>query len=70
MNPDNLDQLLERWAEAYRVTPAQASAMRESILRQAEPDVDPEWMWNLLRPVTKLLDGPRPLHEMMMRGYA
>jgi hypothetical protein len=70
MNADSLDLLLERWAETYRLTPAQSASVRASILRQGEPEIDPDWMWNLLRPVTTLLDGPRPLHEMMMRGYA
>jgi hypothetical protein len=70
MNADTLDQLLEHWAETYRLTPAQSASVRESVLRQAEPEIDPDWLWTLLRPVTKLVDGPRPLHETLMRGYA
>ena len=70
MTTDTLDVLLERWAATYRLTAAQSASVRAAVLRPDQPEADPEWMWTLLQPVSKLLDGPHTLHETLMRGYA
>jgi hypothetical protein len=67
-----LDDLLARWAETQRLTPAQSSAVRQAVLSaaSAEDGMDVDWLRDLLRPVTVLLDGPHGLHEVLSQGYA
>ncbi|HLZ29481.1 MAG TPA: hypothetical protein VKV73_19360 [Chloroflexota bacterium] len=64
----DVESLLTRWAGSHRLTDAQASAIRAAILQStSEPQVelDAEWFWGLLRPVTGLLDGPNQLHHRL-----
>jgi hypothetical protein len=77
MTANALEALLERWAEAYRLTPAESASIHAAVLTRSASDspaethvVDDEWLWKLLRPVTELLDGPHRLHDTLMRGYA
>ena len=67
-----LDSLLLQWAETKRLSPAQSSAIHSRVLAAAtaEEDMDVDWLRDLLRPVTSLLDGPHGLHEVLSRGYA
>jgi hypothetical protein len=68
-----LDSLLGQWADAQRLTAAQSDFVRARVLAEAasaEEDMDVDWLRDLLRPVTALLDGPHGLHEMLSRGYA
>ena len=61
----DLDALLARWAGSQRLTDAQASAVHKAILMSTgEPqlELDADWFWGLLRPVTDLLDGPNRLN--------
>jgi hypothetical protein len=65
---DPLDALLARWAGRYQLTDEQAGAVRAAILQStAEPPVelDADWLWGLLRPVTSLLDGPHRLNDRL-----
>ena len=64
----DLDELLGRWANVHRLTAARASAVRAAILEaSAEPrvELDADWLWGLLRPVTSLLDGPNRFNETL-----
>ena len=75
MTPETLDELLAHWADRYRLSNAEAVAIRDAIYRADigsvdSKDIDAAWLWNLLRPVTNLLDGPHPLYDTLMRGYA
>jgi hypothetical protein len=40
------------------------AAVRAAIV-VPETDLDADWLWGLLRPVTDLLDGPHRLHETL-----
>jgi hypothetical protein len=40
------------------------AAVRAAIV-VPETDLDTDWLWGLLRPVTDLLDGPHRLHETL-----
>jgi hypothetical protein len=65
---DPLDALLARWAGMYRLTDEQATTVRAAILEStAEPpaELDTDWFWGLLRPVTSLLDGPHRLNDRL-----
>jgi hypothetical protein len=75
MTSDALDELLARWAASYRLSAADVAAVREAVrlsasTREQITELDAEWLWDLMRPVTRLLDGPRPLIDTLMRGYA
>jgi hypothetical protein len=63
-----LDDLLAGWAEQHRLTELEAARVRNAIV-QAESELDQERLWDLLRPVTALLDGPRALHERLTQPY-
>jgi hypothetical protein len=77
---EELEALLGRWANAHRLTEARASAVHAAILAashepRAEPrfvqrdeprvELDADWLWGLLRPVTSLLDGPNRFNETL-----
>jgi hypothetical protein len=70
MTPDALDELLARWSVSYRLSAAEVASVRRTAMREEQNEIDAEWLWDLMRPVTRLLDGPRPLRETLMRGYA
>ena len=64
----DLDALLVRWAASHRLTDEQSSAVYAAILQStSEPQVelDADWFWGLLRPVTSLLDGPNRLNHTL-----
>jgi hypothetical protein len=66
--PDPFDTLLNRWGALRRLDDNQASAVRAAIRQvAAEPpaELDADWLWGLLRPVTSLLDGPNPFSETL-----
>jgi hypothetical protein len=67
--PDQLDTLLTRWAAVRRLDDKQANALHAAIVQRAaeQPpaEVDADWLWGLLRPVTSLLDGPNPFYETL-----
>jgi len=65
---DQLDALLASWASANRITDEQASTVHAAILQrtsEAQVELDVEWFWSLLRPVTALLDGPNRLNHTL-----
>lgn len=55
---DELDRLLAEWAARHRLTAEQEAQVRASVLATpvAERELDADWLWSLLRPVTALLD--------------
>lgn len=53
---DALDQLLAEWAAHYRVSHEQSAAIRSQVLRSVEAQMDADWLWRFLRPLTALLD--------------
>jgi hypothetical protein len=63
-----LDDLLAAWAGRHRLTDAEAARVRDAIVR-SEAELDQERLWDLLRPVTALLEGPHALHERLIRPY-
>jgi len=63
-----LDDLLARWAAGQRLSQVQSDAIRAVVVRDGAQDED--WLNDLLRPVTALLDGPHNLYETLSRGYA
>lgn len=54
-----LDHLLAEWAARQRLTDLQAKELRAQVLAsvQLEDDaqLDSDWLWSLLRPLTALL---------------
>ena len=66
-----LDDVVARWAQQQQLTEAESATMRSAILAGAggDSDDDPDWLWDLLKPVTALLDGPRPLREQLARAH-
>jgi hypothetical protein len=55
--PDELEQLLSEWAAHHQLSPEQSAAIRGDVLRSAaDPQLDPDWLWRFLRPLTTLLD--------------
>lgn len=62
------DDLVATWASTRQLTPAEAVRVRTAVLR-TETEEDSERLWDLLRPVTALLDGPRSLSETLSRAY-
>lgn len=68
-----LDDLLAQWANRHALTAAEIDRVRSvalgtSAVKAGEPDV--EWMWDLLRPVTALLNGPHRLQDRLMKPYS
>jgi hypothetical protein len=63
-----LDDLLARWAASQRLSQVQSDAIRAAVVRDGANDED--WLNDLLRPVTALLDGPHNLYETLSRGYS
>ena len=63
-----LDDLLARWAASQRLTQAQSDTIRATVMREGAEDQD--WLSDLLRPVTALLDGPHNLYDTLSRAYA
>jgi hypothetical protein len=63
-----LDDLVREWAAHQQLGPDEARRVRNAIVRPA-PDVDSDWLWDLLTPVTALIDGPRSLKETLGRAY-
>jgi hypothetical protein len=63
-----LDELVSRWSAQQQLTNAEILAVRNAIVRP-ESERDAEWLWDLLTPVTALLDGPRSLSETLGRAY-
>jgi len=53
---DVLERLLAEWAAYYRLSPEQAAAIRSEVLRNADPQLEADWLWRFLRPLTALLD--------------
>jgi hypothetical protein len=73
MNESTLDRLLEQWAATQRLTEADLARIRATVMSHHHSeanDIDSDRMWDLLRPVTRLLRGPHSLHDTLMRGYA
>jgi hypothetical protein len=64
-----LDELLAAWAAGNQLTDAQSAALRAQILATNSDEADVEWLWDMLRPVTRLLDGPHRLQDMLARPY-
>jgi hypothetical protein len=64
-----LDDLLSQWATARRVTIGDAARIRQRVLADQPAELDADWLWSLLRPVTALLDGPRPLAQTVLLGF-
>ena len=64
-----LDQALADWAARHQLTDAQSSAIRARIQAEKDGAPDVEWLWDLLRPVTSLLEGPHRLHDTLSRPY-
>ena len=64
-----LDQALADWAARHQLTEAQSSAIRARIQAEKAGAPDVEWLWDLLRPVTSLLEGPHRLHDTLSRPY-
>lgn len=54
--PDALEQLLAEWAAHCRLSPEQVAVVRMKVLQNAEPQLDADWLWQFLRPLTALLD--------------
>jgi hypothetical protein len=65
---DQLSALLSAWAAQQRLTADQVSALRDRVLAST-PDaartVDADWLWSLLKPVTRLMDclDDLPIHH-------
>lgn len=53
-----LDRLLADWATTHQLTAEQVALVRASVLATpaAQRELDAEWFWSLLKPVTALLD--------------
>jgi hypothetical protein len=64
-----LDQALADWAARHQLTHAQSSAIRARIQAEKTSAPDVEWLWDLLRPVTSLLEGPHRLYDTLSRPY-
>jgi hypothetical protein len=61
-----LDDLLQRWSEARRLTDAQSEFIRASVVRSVAPTesasaLDFNWFWTLMQPVMDLI--PSALQE-------
>jgi hypothetical protein len=72
MTPATLDALLARWADRHQLTEAHIETIRAAALGESSPptsEPDADWLWDLLRPVTALLDGPHRLHDTLTRPY-
>jgi hypothetical protein len=68
-----LDDLLARWADRNALTQSEIESVRATALGLSSStvsDADVDWLWDLLRPVTALLDGPHRLQDTLMRPYA
>ncbi|HET6315799.1 MAG TPA: hypothetical protein VFG86_05030 [Chloroflexota bacterium] len=63
-----LDELLAQWARSHQLTYAQSEQIRGAIVR-SEGQQDEDWLYDLLRPVTALLDGPHNLYDTLSQGY-
>ncbi len=69
-----LSRLLADWAVAQRISAAQADEIHAKIIASApdERALDVDWLWNLMRPVTSLLDvaesSGRALRRWPFRG--
>jgi len=55
---DGLERLLAEWAARYQLTPAQVADVRALAVASGTSvaELDAEWLWSLLRPVTDLLE--------------
>lgn len=57
----SLEQLLADWAATRRLTDVQIASIRATVLasREArtEHELDADWLWSLLRPLTSLIDN-------------
>jgi hypothetical protein len=51
----NLDDALRDWAGRHQLGHAEVSAIRSAVVH-SETELDPDWLWRLLEPVTNLLD--------------
>ena len=65
-----LDARLAAWGSQHRVTDQQLAAIRGAVLApdaawvaDAAPEFDVEWLWELLRPVTDLVERSADLAE-------
>jgi hypothetical protein len=65
---DPLDELLPRWADARCLSSSDMARVRAAVLAEAD-ELDADWLWSLLSPVTALLDGPHPLREVLTAGF-
>jgi hypothetical protein len=63
-----LDELLAQWARDQQLTAGEARVVRETVLG-AESELDADWLWRLLRPVTDLLEGPHRLYDRVEVPY-
>ncbi len=63
-----LDDLLAQWARSHQLTHAQSEQIRSAVVRIDGEEVE-DWLHDLLRPVTALLDGPHNLYDTLSRGY-
>jgi hypothetical protein len=50
-----LDRLLATWTAAHRLTEAQSVEVHQRVVASQEP-LDADWLWNVLQPVTSLLE--------------
>jgi hypothetical protein len=53
-----LSRLLADWAVTQRLSAAEVARLRANVLAaDADTSLDFDWLWNLMRPVTALLDA-------------
>ena len=52
---DELDRLLAAWTATNRLTDSQVNDVRQRVIASQEP-LDADWLWNVLEPVTSLLE--------------
>jgi len=65
----NLDDLFADWATRQQLTPLESDTIRSRVLAENSSAPDVDWLWDLLRPVTSLLDGPHRLHDTLSRPH-
>ena len=69
MSPLSLDALLGDWATQQRLSPREAATIGDRIVATESAALEQERLWQLLRPVTALLQGPHALHAQLSRPY-
>lgn len=51
-----LERLLAHWAATRSLTDAQVVSIRATVLSSRQTNLDADWLWSLLRPLTALID--------------